>query len=398
MYYILVRYGELTLKGKNRNVFERQLLKNVKSQLKSHDLTIYKDRNRIYIDNVAANKIEDVRRTLKLIPGIHSFAIATVCDNDLEVIKEVALEQFDRNIPQFKVNVKRIWKGYHLLSNDIERQVGAHILINNDGLAGMKVQIKNPPQEVKIEIHQDKAYVFARHEQAMGGLPIGTAGRAIVLLSGGIDSPVAAIEAMKRGLRIDCFHFSSPPYTNEKALQKVKDLTRILHKYDRSIKLYDFHVADIQIELNKTCKDSLQVILLRRMMMRICDKYLDELGASAIVTGENLAQVASQTLANMDIVNQTTNRLILRPLLTYDKSGIIELAKKYDTYDISIRPYEDCCVLFLPKSPATNAKIKVVVEEEQKLMYNNMVDKVKFEIYNAVTLQNNETLLNNYLD
>lgn len=398
MHYILVRYGELTLKGKNRNVFERQLLKNIKSQLKQYQLSIHKDRNRIYIDDVSCEVVLEVKERLKLIPGIHSFAIAKVCSNDLDTIKDVALNQYDTNHPEFKVEVKRIWKGYHLVSNEIEHQVGAHILIHNDGLEGMKVRVKKPDQTVKIEIHEDKAYVFAKHEQGMGGLPIGTAGRGIVLLSGGIDSPVAAIEAMKRGLRVDCFHFSSPPYTNKQAFEKVKDLTRVLHQYDRSIKLYDFHVADLQIALNRNCKDSLQVVLLRRMMMRICDRLMDELGAGAIVTGENLAQVASQTLGNMNIVNSTVDRLILRPLLTYDKYQIIDLAKKYNTYEISIRPFEDCCVLFLPKSPATNAKLSVVLEEEAKLMYNNMVEEVEYDVYNAVTINESDSLIENYLD
>lgn len=397
MHYILVRYGELTLKGKNRNVFERQLLKNIKSQLKEFGLTIHKDRNRIYIDEVDSSIVEAVRERLKLIPGIHSFAVAKVCDNDLDTIKDVALAQYDTNHPEFKVVVKRIWKGYHLLSNDVERQVGAHILIHNDGLEGMKVRIKNPDQEVKIEIHEDKAYVFAKHEQGMGGLPIGTAGRAVVLLSGGIDSPVAAIEAMKRGLRVDCFHFSSPPYTNVQAFEKVKDLTRELQKYDKSIKLYDFHVADLQIGLNRNCKDSLQVVLLRRMMMRICDKFMDELGAGAIVTGENIAQVASQTLGNMTIVNSTVDRLILRPLLTYDKFQIIDLAKKYNTYEISIRPFDDCCVLFLPKSPATNAKLSKVIHEETLIDYEQMLNDINYDTFDYRDLHTEESVLGEYL-
>lgn len=397
MHYILVRYGELTLKGKNRNVFERQLLKNIKSQLKEFGLTIHKDRNRIYIDEVDSSIVEAVRERLKLIPGIHSFAVAKVCDNDLDTIKDVALAQYDTNHPEFKVVVKRIWKGYHLLSNDVERQVGAHILIHNDGLEGMKVRIKNPDQEVKIEIHEDKAYVFAKHEQGMGGLPIGTAGRAVVLLSGGIDSPVAAIEAMKRGLRVDCFHFSSPPYTNVQAFEKVKDLTRELQKYDKSIKLYDFHVADLQIGLNRNCKDSLQVVLLRRMMMRICDKFMDELGAGAIVTGENIAQVASQTLGNMTIVNSTVDRLILRPLLTYDKFQIIDLAKKYNTYEISIRPFDDCCVLFLPKSPATNAKLSKVIHEETLIDYEQMLNDINYDTFDYRDLHTEESVLGEYI-
>lgn len=397
MYYILVRYGELTLKGKNRNVFERQLLKNIKTSLKSFQLEIHKDRNRIYIDQVEPQLVDEIRVKLKRIPGIHSFAVASICDNDLEVIKDVALKQFDQSIPQFKVNCKRIWKGYDLVSNEVERAVGAHILINNDGLENMKVVIKHPPQEVKVEIHQECAYVFSNHEQGMGGLPIGTAGRAIVLLSGGIDSPVAAIEAMKRGLRVDCFHFSSPPYTNEQAFTKVKDLTKELQKYDRSIKLYDFHVADLQMELHKNCKDSLQVVLLRRVMMRVVDKYMDDLGASAIITGENLAQVASQTLGNMDIVNRTVDRLILRPLLTYDKYQIIDLAIKYGTYDISIRPFEDCCVLFLPKSPATNARLDIVLKEEARIN-PEVIENIKYDVYNAIDLETKENILQEYLN
>lgn len=397
MKYILIRYGELTLKGKNRFEFERRLLNNIKNQLQDYDLKIKKDRNRIYIEKVDAHIIEEVSDILKNVPGVHSFAIADICEPTLQAIKDVALENFDRSKPEFRVTVKRLDKQFEMMSDAIQREVGAHLLINNDGLEGLKVKLKKPEQEIKIEIHKDAAYVFSKHILAIGGLPIKSSGRAVVLLSGGIDSPVAAILAMKRGLKVTLCHFSSPPYTTEKALEKVLDLTRELQKFDKSIKLFNFKVTDLQVEINKACKDSMQVVLLRRMMLRIIDNYFDRIPNRTIVTGENLAQVASQTLESMYVTNSTTPSLILRPLLTYDKQEIIELAIKYNTYDISIRPYDDCCVMFLPKNPATQPKMDVVIAEESKLDYMTFIENIECEIYDYKKLHEENEEINEYI-
>lgn len=394
MKYILIRYGELTLKGKNRNIFENQLLKNIKIQLQDYNLEIKKDRNRIYINQVQEEYIQEITNILKKIPGIHSFAIANICSTEIDVIKQNALDLFDTSKPIFKVKVKRLNKGYPINSNEIAKDVGAHILKTHDGLKDMKVKMKDVDQEVMIEIHRNNAYVYHKFIKGIGGLPIGTAGKAVVFLSGGIDSPVSAIMAMKRGLKVDLIHFSSPPYTTEDSLNKVKDLYKVLFKYDQDIKLYNVNIGVMQQQINQNCRDSMQIIILRRMMVRFVDMYQEMFKAKAIVTGENLSQVASQTLANMDVVNQTSNLLILRPLLTYDKDEIIIKAKEYNTYDISIRPFADCCVIFVPKAPITNAKVEIISHEEERFDYSKILKEIEIQKITKDDVKENNILEN----
>lgn len=390
---ILIRYGELTLKGKNRKDFESRLHNNLNMQLRELKLKVRKDHNRLYIDDVEMEKLNEVKDILLKVPGIHSFAIADIVALDFEVIKEKCFQIFDISKPTFRVSVKRINKSFMTNSTDIEREIGAHILVNNnDEIQRLKVDLKNYTQNVMVEIHYDCAYVFNEYIKAMGGLPIGSAGKGLVMLSGGIDSPVAAIQAMKRGLKIDLVHFSSPPYTNDKALEKVKDLAKEIQKYDCNIKMIDVNIADLQVALNEQCDKSYQVILLRRMMLRIMDKLCNYYRATAVVTGENLSQVASQTLASMNVTNSTIDRLILRPLLTFDKVEIIELAKEYNTYDISIRPFDDCCVVFLPKKPVTNPKIEYALKQETRLDYQKYIDEIEFKKYNYDDLNKKDVL------
>ncbi len=389
----VIRYGELTLKGKNRKDFESRLHNNVVMQLKQFEVKVKKDHNRMYIENVEMDKVEGVKEALKKIPGIHSFAIADIVALDMDVIKEKCFELFDITKPEFRVSVKRINKSFKENSNQIEREIGAYILTNNDdNIQKLKVNLKNYQQNVMIEIHLDKAFIFNSYVQGMGGLPIGSAGKALIMLSGGIDSPVAAIQAMKRGLKIDLVHFSSPPYTNDKALEKVKDLAKEIQTYDRNIKFFDVQIADLQVAINENCDSSYQVILLRRMMLRVMDKMCDYYKANAIVTGENLSQVASQTLASMSVTNATVDLLILRPLLTYDKVEIIELAKVYKTYEISIRPFDDCCVVFLPKKPVTKPKLDRVIKEENRFDYQKYIDEIKYDKYKYDDLNENTLL------
>lgn len=387
MKVILIRFGELTLKGKNRKEFERILYNNLTKQLKSYDLVFRKDRNRIYINIEDVTKFDEITEVIKKVPGIMSFSIADICENNVDAIKQVALDNFDRTNPIFKVNTKRSNKDFPLTSQELSRQVGGHILFNNDGLENMKVDVKNPKQEINIEIQRDNAYVFHKKIMGMGGLPIGTAGRAVVLLSGGIDSPVAAIQAMKRGLKITCLHFSSPPYTSDEALNKVLDLIAVLQEYDRDIKFFDCNFSDLQLAIHQECMDKYEVTILRRMMLRQAKVLADRLKAQVIITGESLGQVASQTIEGMYVSDNTVDTLILRPLIAMDKSEIIILSKKYQTYDISIRPFEDCCTIFVPKNPATKPKLEEVVKEENRLDYmtyinNAQVDQYTFEDIN----------------
>lgn len=393
MQKILVRYGELTLKGKNRSEFERILFNNIQKQLKGLGVDSYhKDRNRIYID-VNETHLNEVVRKLQIIPGIHSFCLAQTTTNDLEDIKSLVLAVFDKQTPRFKVETKRIYKDYPLVSNEISRKVGAHILINNDGLEGLKVDVHNPNQLIHIEIHQDCAYVYSKFIDGMGGLPIGSAGKGVVLLSGGIDSPVAAILAMKRGIKIDCIHFSSPPYTNEQSLQKVKDLVKVLQDFDSDIKMYNTNFTHLQVAINQHCLDKYQVTLLRRFMIKKASDLATKLKAKVLITGESLGQVASQTIDGMFVSDNATNKLIIRPLVCMDKTEIIKLAKEYNTYDISIQPFEDCCVIFLPKKPATHPVLSEVEAQEQLIdieIYNNS----NWEVFDYQSINSNELLDN----
>lgn len=394
MQKILIRYGELTLKGKNRSEFERILFNNIQKQLKGLGVSEYhKDRNRIYID-VEEKIIDEVVNRLKIIPGIHSFCLATKSGLDLDEIKQSALDIFDQSNPEFKVETKRINKDYPLVSNEISRSVGAHILINNDGLQGLKVNVHDPKQLIYIEIHKECSYLYNKFIDGMGGLPIGSSGHAYVLLSGGIDSPVAAILAMKRGLKIDCVHFSSPPYTNQQSLDKVKSLVKVLQYFDQDIKMYNVNFTDVQLKIHEQCVDKFQVTLLRRLMIKKAEMLGKKDKVKVLVTGESLGQVASQTIDGMYVSDNATSNLILRPLITMDKMEIIALAKKYQTFDISILPYEDCCVVFLPKKPATYPQLDEVLKEEAKIDIK-LVEDSSFEVFKYKDLH--QSLLDSFL-
>ncbi len=394
MYCILLRYGELTLKGKNRKDFERKLLENINKQLADFDIVIKRDRSRVYVEQVTDNNKDKIIEKLKKIPGIYSFSLAEIINNDIETIKDFVLQTFDDSKPLFRINSKRLNKKYPLISEEINKAVGGHVLINKNGLEGLKVQMKDVQQEIMLEIHQEKCYVFTDKIKAMGGLPIGSVGKGVVMLSGGIDSPVAAILAMKRGIKIQLAHFSSPPYTNAQSLEKVINLTSVLQEYDQDIKLNDFQITDLQVAINKNCNERMQVVLLRRMMLRVVENVMAK--HKVIITGENIGQVASQTLEAMEVTNQAIESLILRPLLTYDKEEIITLAQRFGTYLISIKPFDDCCVLFMPKSPTTKPKLDKILIEESKIDYMTMIEQIERDQYDCQTIKDQKDF-NNYL-
>ena len=394
---VLIRYGELTLKGRNRSEFERILFNNIRRQLSDFKIIFNKDRNRIYLEIENENDFDDIAVILKKVPGIHNFSIAEVCDVDIEAIKDTALRVFDRSNPVFKVETKRGFKRFPMLSNDVSRAVGGHILINNDGLAGMRVDVRNPDQLLVVEIQEKRAYVFHKTIKGMGGLPIGSSGRGLVLLSGGIDSPVAAVLAMKRGLKINCIHFSSPPYTNDQALQKVVDLLSVLHEYDRDIKLFNVNFTDLQLAIHQNCVDKYEVTILRRMMLKQAEMVARRIKAPVLVTGESLGQVASQTIEGMNVSDVATKMLILRPLITMDKLEIIEIARNIGTYDISVLPFEDCCVIFLPKNPATSPKLDFVENEEKKIDFVKYLNENDIEIITYDIIRNRNTIIDSLI-
>jgi tRNA uracil 4-sulfurtransferase len=372
---ILIRYGEMTTKGRNRNVFVRRLKNNISKKLQMFpNIHIEYMRDRMYI-LLNGEPHEPIIEKLKTVFGIHSFSLAMKCHNELNEIKETALaavKQLPYEGKTFKVSARRVDKQFPYGSDELNHEIGAHILRNTDGLT---VDVRDPDINVRVEVRHDGAYVTCRDIFGAGGLPVGTSGKAMLMLSGGIDSPVAGYLAMKRGLEIEAVHFFSPPFTSERAKQKVIDLVKKLTTYGGKIKLHIVPFTEVQQEIYKQVPDEYSLISTRRAMLKITDALRRRRRALAIVTGESLGQVASQTLESMFVINEVTTTPILRPLVSMDKVEIIEIAKKIDTHDISILPYEDCCTIFTPKSPKTKPKKEKVLHYESAVDLEPLIEK-----------------------
>jgi tRNA uracil 4-sulfurtransferase len=372
---ILIRYGEMTTKGRNRNVFVRRLKNNVSKKLHMFpNIQIEYMRDRMYI-LLNGEPHEPIIEKLKTVFGIHSFSLAMKCRNELNEIKETALaavKQLPYEGKTFKVSARRVDKQFPYGSDELNHEIGAHILRNTDGLT---VDVRDPDINVRVEVRQDGTYVTCRDIFGAGGLPVGTSGKAMLMLSGGIDSPVAGYLAMKRGLEIEAVHFFSPPFTSERAKQKVIDLVKKLTTYGGKIKLHIVPFTEVQQEIYKQVPDEYSLISTRRAMLKITDALRRRQRALAIVTGESLGQVASQTLESMFVINEVTTTPVLRPLVSMDKVEIIEIAKKIDTHDISILPYEDCCTIFTPKSPKTKPKKEKVLHYESAVDLEPLIEK-----------------------
>jgi len=379
---ILVRYGEIALKGKNRMFFEKTLLENIKFALKGLGARVVRMHGRLLIMG-AADEEEEITRRLSRVFGVVSVSSVETAPLDLEAIKEKALEIMERSLlpgDSFKVEARRSNKSFPLTSPELNRIIGGAIL---EKYPRLKVDLENPSFQLFIEVGAREAYIYHDHVAGPGGLPVGSSGRALLLLSGGIDSPVAGWMAMKRGLRLEALHFHSYPFTGLRSREKVIDLCRILSRYGGKMQLHLVNVAGIQKEIRASCPAALGIILLRRMM-RIAGQISRSRGLQALVTGESLGQVASQTLESMIAIDSVTSMLILRPLLGMDKHEIVALAEKTGTYEISIRPYEDCCTLFLPRHPATRPRLEKVVQAEAALDAGGLT---------AAALENMETML-----
>lgn len=363
---ILVRYGEIALKGKNRGRFEQQLRKNLKEALKNFQATVEKMEGRFLVSGPEENRDKIVERLSKVF-GVVSLSAVEKTGLDLEEIKKMALEMAGR-VPadkkEFKVETRRSNKQFPYPSPEVNKILGAHLL---EHYPRLKVDLEQPDFTLSVEISHKKAFLYLDRVEGPGGLPVGITGRALLMLSGGIDSPVAGWLGMKRGLTVEALHFHSFPFTSKRSQEKAIDICRKLAAGSGSIRLYMINMASIQKELRAKCPDKMAIILLRRMMLRLAEKLSTERGLQTLITGESLGQVASQTLESIIVTEKVTDMLILRPLVGMDKKEIVNKAVKIETYDISIRPYEDCCTLFLPQNPVTRPKLDQVVNQEAKL-------------------------------
>ncbi len=370
---IMVRYGEIALKGKNRGQFEQQLQRNLKAVVKDLAGEVERLHGRFMVTGPAENR-DQMLEALSRVFGVVSVSPVTEAPLGIDEIKKAATATVEKIAPgqqSFKVSSRRSNKRFAYDSPELNQLIGAHLL---ESFSGLTVDLHNPGFKLTLEIGNSSAYLFLEQHPGPGGLPVGITGRGLLLLSGGIDSPAAGWMAMKRGLSIEALHFHSFPFTSRHSQQKAVDLSRKLAHYSGKIALHMISVTEIQKELRSKCPEDLGVILLRRMMLRLAERLSQERKLQVLVTGENLGQVASQTLESIDVISNATQMLILRPLITYDKIDIIKMAQKIDTYDVSILPYEDCCTVFVPKSPVTKPKIAVVKRYEENVEMEKLLD------------------------
>lgn len=369
---IIVRYSEIHLKGKNRGYFERVLILNMEKSLKGLKHEIKRRSGRYLVDSFEESETDEIINRLKKVFGIHSLSVAIKVPAEIENIYRAA-QQVCFESGSLKVSTHRADKSFSLNSMQLSAEIGGRLLAENKNLS---VDVHSPSFTVNIDIREDgTALVFNEFFKGAGGMPVGTSGKGMLLISGGIDSPVAGHMIAKRGMQIDCIHFHSYPYTNMQARDKVVELAEVLAKYSCGTKLNIVSVTKIQEEIHKKCNGEYMVTLLRRFMMRLAERVAKKCGAQCLITGESLGQVASQTVEGMTSSNSVVENLpVLRPLCGFDKDEIIERSMAIGAFGISIRPYEDCCTVFLPKHPVIKPSLKSVLEEESKLEVDKLIE------------------------
>lgn len=373
MKVILLRFGELYLKGHNRNIFENTLIQNIKNSLTGETFSFSKTFGRYVISDYDEKRQDEIVSKLKKVFGLYSLSIAEEVDAQLETIKQV-VSNIKIGKQSFKVFVKRADKTFPLSSMELARELGGVVLDNNNESA---VDLYNPQKEIYVDIRLNhKAYIFDEIIKCQGGLPLWTSGKGLLLLSGGIDSPVAGYLMAKRGMTLEALHFHSYPYTSEQAKDKVIELAKLLCEYVGEIKLHIVSFTRVQEEIHKRCKSEFMITIMRRIMMRVAERLCKANNLGAIVTGESLGQVASQTMQSMTVTGNVVKELpVFRPCIAMDKEDIIAVSKDIDTYDTSILPYEDCCTVFLPKNPVIKPTIKQAEQEESYLNIDSLVEE-----------------------
>ncbi|KJD43501.1 tRNA uracil 4-sulfurtransferase ThiI [Paenibacillus terrae] len=385
---LLLRFGEFTLKGKNRARFEKAVLNHVKLLLKPFPgASLRKEFGRIYVV-LGGEPYEQIIQVLQKVFGITTISPVKMAPVELDTIIETSVALMRELNPTegttFKVNARRVWKGFAHSSHEMNHLIGSPVLRE---FPVLKVDVRQPDIELRVEVREQAAYIFSDIITAVGGYPLGTNGKAMLLLSGGIDSPVAGWSSMRRGLEIECVHFYSYPFTSERAKEKVIDLARVLAGYAGRIKIHLVPFTEVQTAFTRTGQDNLIITLMRRSMLRIATMLAEREGALALVTGDSLGQVASQTLSSMNVIGRSTELPLLRPLVMMDKQEITEIAKQIGTYDLSILPYEDCCTLFVPKSPTTNPNLWVVQKIEASIRDLNTLIEQAVAITETVVLE-----------
>ena len=371
---IIIRYCEIHLKGKNRGYFEKMLKENIKRSLKNINCTFAAMHSRYLIEDFSEEDLPIIEEKLHKIAGIHTYSIALVVENDFEKIFEACSSLCNGKHGTFRVTANRADKTFTPNSMECARLLGGRLLeVYGDKI---KVDVVTPSFTVFVDIREDgKTFVYTDVVHCMSGMPVGSAGRGLLLISGGIDSPVAGYMMCKRGMKLDCLHFHSFPYTGEAAKQKVVDLTEKVGEYNGGINLYVVSFTHIQEAIHENCPEEFMITLMRRFMMRIAERLSYKIGAQAIVTGESLGQVASQTIESITSSNSVVTMPVLRPLIAFDKIDIIDISRKIDTYETSILPYEDCCTVFLPKFPAIKPDLKRVLKAESNLDVDGLIEE-----------------------
>ncbi|GMQ64015.1 tRNA uracil 4-sulfurtransferase ThiI [Vallitalea maricola] len=381
----LVKYGEIAIKGKNRYIFENILADHIRRALKPcGDFKVSKEQGRIFIEPFSDYDYDEVVERLSRIFGLVGICPVIVLeDMDFEAVKQATLmymkdEYEDLNFT-FKVESRRADKRYPLNSMEIACEVGAYLL---DHIPELKVDVKKPDVKVWVEI-RSRAYIYSKIIKGLGGMPVGSNGKAMLMLSGGIDSPVAGYLVAKRGVKLDAVYYHSHPYTSERAKQKVIDLAKIVSRYSGRINLNVVPFTDIQLYIYEQCPHEQLTIIMRRIMMIIAERLAEKYGALALVTGESIGQVASQTIQSLNATNSVCNMPVFRPLIGFDKQEIVEISEKIDTYETSILPYEDCCTIFVAKHPVTKPSLKSIIRSERRL---EKIDEMIEEAINNVEL------------
>ena len=389
---ILIKYGELTTKKDNRKVFINLLYENIKEKLKDYNVNITKEHARMYIEFNNEDK-DIIIKELKTTFGIHAFSIVhKVETNTDEINKNILNELKKEKFTTFKVNTKRRDKTFEIHSMDFNKVVASYILKNSSDIY---VDVHDPDIYINIEIDKNYTYFYFNEIKGLGGYPVKVAGKGLLMLSGGIDSPVAGYLAAKRGVKIDAIYFEALPHTSLAAREKVITLAKELSKYSGNFKLFIVPVTKLQEEIYHKIDSTYMITILRRMMYRISEEIARKNDSLILINGESIGQVASQTLTSMNVINEVVKIPVIRPVACFDKLEIIDIAKKINTYETSILPYEDCCTIFVPKHPVINPKLSKCIEYEQKIDYENLI---KESIENTITIKiNNEKEFKNIL-
>lgn len=372
---VMVRYGELSTKGKNKKAFINRLAQNVKAAL--HDfpeVRVHGERDRMHLRLKDADS-EEVLKRLEPIFGIQNYSPVMKLDKDMEQVKKVAVEMIkEQYVPgkTFKIATRRADHDFPLDTNDINLLLGDEVI---DHIEGIQVQMKKPDITLRVEVRLNGIFLSCQTIQGAGGLPVGTSGKGMLMLSGGIDSPVAGYLAMKRGVEVEAVHFHSPPYTSPRALQKAKDLTSKIAAFSGNLQFIEVPFTEIQEEIKKKVPEGYLMTVTRRFMMRITDLIREQRQGLAILNGESLGQVASQTMHSMIAINDVTTTPVLRPVVSMDKNEIIDIAKKIDTFELSIQPFEDCCTIFAPPSPKTKPDLQKTRDFEARLDVEGLIER-----------------------